>query len=491
MTFDAAKGFVLLFGGNNSTGSVQSTTWEFKTGVWTKIVTAHSPSARWIAPLAYDAYDNYPLLFGGFSGAGTVLGDTWNFTGTDWHQLTPTSSPLPRAGAGSAYSPSDASVVLFGGYLGPSYNRFASDTWLFKAGAWTKKVTFVHPYGRYLTTMADGVAGGFGTVMIGGYGSLNPNDVWTYKSGSWLHLIPSAPAPRAYPAMAWDDHDHYVVLFGGQNLTTGVIFGDTWKFVGGVWAPIPTSTAPAARVAASMVYDATDGYLVLFGGSETGLSWNMSCGTWTFQGRVWTEILATCVSQPTPRYLAMMAYDAYDGYVLLFGGVNYTASQFVMNDTWSFSGGAWTFIDGGPSGTGAPPAEYSGAMTYDSADAAVVLFGGVDANYNTLNTTWIYLAGSWSNYSYYAGGMLQLTAAMMTDDSGDGYTLLFGGYNPILGAMDFSYSFSPWSFLSVGSPPPELYGAGIAYDPIDGYAVLFGGVSYYGATTGQTWTYVG
>src|SRR5205807_277122 len=71
-------------------------TWEFHAGTWTQLSPSNSPPARFSASMAYDAADGYILLFGGAGNTVGILGDTWEFHGGQWTQLSPASSPSPR-----------------------------------------------------------------------------------------------------------------------------------------------------------------------------------------------------------------------------------------------------------------------------------------------------------------------------------------------------------------------------------------------------------
>ncbi len=70
-----------------------------------------------------------------------------------------------------------------------------------------------------------------------------------------------------------------------------------------------------------MAYDATDGYVVLFGGclGTSGGCAPISDQTWVYQGGVWAN-LTEFQPHPTARYAAGITFDSADGYVLLYGG---------------------------------------------------------------------------------------------------------------------------------------------------------------------------
>jgi len=297
MTYDAADGYVILFGGLSQSFPSPvfeffHDTWKFQGGVWTNITLTGGPSPRGAASMAYDVVDGYVVLFGGFnlaaaSGGGSslvLLHDTWKFLSGVWTNITATPSPPPRDNGAITYDAADNYVLLFGGV-------------------------------------------GFG-------GGLR--DTWKFSSGVWTNVTSSSgPSPRA-TTIAYDTADGYVVLFGGQTGSTS-LGRDTWKYQGGSWTNITTSSGPSSRSGASMAYDTADGYVVLFGG-ETSIS-SFQGDTWKFLAGSWTNI--TSSSGPSSRLEASMAYDTADDYVILFGGVNSISGY--SGDTWKFSSSAVPF----------------------------------------------------------------------------------------------------------------------------------------------------
>src|ERR1700674_4418410 len=72
------------------------------------------PAARWADPIAYDAKDGYVLQFGG-AGASKWFSETWTYKAGAWTKLTPATHPSARAGEGLVYDAADGYVLLFGG----------------------------------------------------------------------------------------------------------------------------------------------------------------------------------------------------------------------------------------------------------------------------------------------------------------------------------------------------------------------------------------
>ncbi|HKV90278.1 MAG TPA: hypothetical protein VJQ43_03670, partial [Thermoplasmata archaeon] len=91
-----------------------------------------------------------------------------------------------------------------------------------------------------------------------------------------------------------------------------------------------------------------------------------------------------------------------------------------------------------------PPPTYRGATAYDAADGSVVMFGGFDTANAVTGATWTFGHGNWTNLT------------------------------PLLSVV-----------------PSPRWGAGIAYDPVDGYIVMFGGApdSSGKGPYADTWTF--
>jgi PKD domain/Galactose oxidase, central domain len=270
--------------------------------------------------MVYDASDRYLVLFGGIE-SGTAYGDTWTFSANTWSKLSPSTSPSARTEAAMVYDAADGYVLLFGG---------------------------------------DANGQTFG-------------DTWTFSHGQWQQLNPAvSPSPRSNAGIAYDAADGYVLLFGGSSNSGHDYYGDTWTFKAGVWTQLSPSQSPSARGGQGLAYDATDHYVIMFGGSVNFYSSGAGLDdTWEFQGGSWTQL--TPVSSPSVRDTYSMAYDPSTGSVVLFGGwVPAGACGNEVGDTWEYSGGEWTQ----PSLTTSPSARQGAAMDYDTADQAMVLFAG-------------------------------------------------------------------------------------------------------------------
>ena len=140
------------------------------------------------------------------------------------------------------------------------------------------------------------------------------------------------------------------------------------------WTRLATPQHPSARDDAAIAYDAADGYVVLFGGGAglgTGSNYSAPVcynDTWIFVHGVWTNL---SIAGPPPTCDPAMAYDAAAGVILLYDGADVNPSV-PWNETWEFVHGRWSELNvGNPwviTGLGV-------TVTYDTADQAVLLYG--------------------------------------------------------------------------------------------------------------------
>lgn len=281
--------------------------------------------------------------------------------------------------------------------------------------------------------------------------------------------------------MVYDAADATVLLYeiapGSGCATPGI-----WSFSDGAWTGLPSASAPRFDTVV-MAYDAHDGYVVLFGGCGTD-----SNQTWTFSGGTWTNLTSTVA--PPSREAESMAYDAGLDAVVLFGGYVYTNAATGAgeraNDTWTFQGGIWRNV----TTSGAPPSRDLTAMASDSTTGGTVLFGG-EGESGGLGDTWAYNTGVWSNETTSTGPSSRAEAALSDDPAAQG-VVLFGGLaasSSLPSALlndTWRYSGGVWQKVTVGASPPAREGADLVYDPSIGELVLFGGAGSSGLLN-DTW----
>jgi hypothetical protein len=398
--YDAQSQTVVLFSGSYA-GQVLTDTWIWNGTTWA-LATNQGPPARFGAAMAYDAATGLLVLFGGQpegSQAGPPLyNDTWLWNSVKWSLAT--LGPADRTGASEVYDPLHHQVILFGGDAGPGHaSRAMNDTWAWDGISWTQFHPATSPPARANASMVFDAA--TGTILLFGGGSFccyNPaplNDTWVWDGANWHQVFPAtAPPPRYGAGAAYDAAHQQVVLFGGNMLTgnTFNVLGDTWTWDGANWTQQPTSTAPSARMLASMAYDPASATTVLFGGCGQSCGSNQLADTWTWNGTSWTQ--QTPAQSPLRRDAAALTFDDAHEALVLFGGEvggNCEFSCPQLGDTWTWNGTTWQQLKG----SGAPPPRAFASLAYDEDSQLLVLFGGngggIQGGLRTLvpNDTWV------------------------------------------------------------------------------------------------------
>ncbi|MEO7732470.1 MAG: kelch repeat-containing protein, partial [Kofleriaceae bacterium] len=362
MAYDAARTQALLFGGTSDGSHSFSDTWAWRGDGWTRLTAAHVPPPR-NGHAMVDAGMRV-MMFGGL-GSGRLLDDLWIWDGVDWTTQPAVTRPPARQDFGMAYDAARGRLVVFGG---ADRTGVLGDTWEWGgAGAdWQHVAPATVPPARRSHMMAYDPGRGR-VVMFGGADARGVrDDVWEWDGVDWRAIAYDAvPRPRRHPAMAYDAARGEAVMFGGVDDTGQRRLDDTWIWDGVGWRARTVATAPPARTAHAVVYDAARGESVLFGGAD-GAALD---DTWLWDGATWRAAVA--VVHPTARTGHAMVYDAGRRVVVLLGGV---ANGAIAADQWQWDGAAWT--ERTP--VSAPPPRHGAALAYDVARDRVVLFGGRD-----------------------------------------------------------------------------------------------------------------
>lgn len=206
-------------------------------------------------------------------------------------------------------------------------------------------------------------------------GSHYPNgpagDTWAFDIDTelWLELeTTNPPAPRFCHCATYLPDTRELLIINGRDEEDAVPRGAfTLSLETGVWSPVE-SEAPDGLVGCNSVYDPLQERVFVFGGASTR---GFLSSTWSYdpRARVFTE-LSLGVS-PSPRRDAMMVYDATRGRTLLFGGQ--TGRNSHANDVWGFDGESWQPITVDL----APPARRWGSSGIDALGQWLI-FGGTD-----------------------------------------------------------------------------------------------------------------
>ncbi len=283
---------MIVFGGSDN-ANVFDDTWSWDGNAWSHLFLSPPPQ-RYYHAVATDSAKGELVMFGGHSsvksaGAGqpttTAMADTWVFNGSNWAQRLTVSAPSPRLGHRMAYDAKRARVVLFGGN------------------------------------------GNDGKPLA---------DTWTWDGNTWTPAMPvKSPPARSHHAMVYDSVHEVVVLTGGYGGGGPLVFDDTWSWDGTNWTPVTPMTIPPKRTSAAIGFD---GARAMTFGGWGGPPVAYLADAWLFDGTNWA---AGPMTQPTTRILESMAYDPARKVTTLFGGWDEPGNK-LFNETWEWSGSAWT-----------------------------------------------------------------------------------------------------------------------------------------------------
>lgn len=212
---------------------------------------------------------------------------------------------------------------------------------------------------------------------------------------------------------------------------------------------------------------------------------------------------------PSTRAGAGMAYDAADGYVVVFGGYGDIGTT-LDGHTWSYANGCWKQL----SPTTSPSPRVAMQMVWDpnSADCTsvfssdtqgcVLLYGGctalaragmyagggVDCG-TVASDTWEFYNGQWAQVTTTASPGGRFESGMAYDaSSGDNFMILYGGCTT---KSPCTVGADTWKFVGGATPtwteicgitaclPGQLYLPAMAYDASSGdaYVLMYGGES--------------
>ena len=477
MTFDVARGKIILFGGyRTSTGAHLNDTWEWNGTTWTQRNTSPAPKARRNHGLAYDSVRQRVVLFGGYDEASVRQADVWEWDGTAWEQKLAT--PEARTYTCTAFDSSRNKLVLFGG------NNSQNDTWEWDGTAWEQKFPNTAPSARQATSMAyDAVRNRI--VLFGGYinsSGAAASDTWTWDGTTWTQLSPTTiPPGRKDHALTYDPVRQVVVMSGGHRVNNDMI-GDIWEWNGTNWTK--KIDFPTARSLYGMSFDSARGVSVLFGGIRAidGVRLN---DTWEYNGTSWTQ---RQISGPPVRSEHSMTFDSTRNVSVLFGGVDVNGTS--LGDTWEYNGTSWTQQNPNTY----PSARSFAGLAFDTGRSVSVLTMGWDAGTNTYpGDTWEYDGTDWVQAQTQSSPQPR-RGADLAFDTVRGKLVLFGGYFLNQGAIrndTWEYDGTDWVQVvdtAVAGSPPMRHMHAAYFSQTQGKVILFGG---YGGPGNDTWSWDG
>ncbi len=280
---------------------------------WRPLVSAHMPSGRFSAGLAYDTQRQRAVLFGGQvkNEEGRIYNsaETWEWDGQDW-ALMATGGPSGRAFAAMGYDPQRKVVVLYGGQ---NDSGLLSDVWEWDGHTWRRMCPNCNPAARWGARFVyDEQAKQL--VLYGGLGEKGAwyAESWSWNGSSWGYneITSSAPA-TINPAIAYETGQQRALVYVDDPL------GGTWTWQNRAFSHQRLAIHPPTLVSAALVYDPLNQRSILYGGLDARKDL-YSGQTWVYANNAWTRLDPALA--PTPREGMVAFYDPTRQSLIVFGG---------------------------------------------------------------------------------------------------------------------------------------------------------------------------
>ena len=210
------------------------------------------------------------------------------------------------------------------------------------------------------------------------------------ESLQWIAALQTAPPGRHSHAMVFDAYHDQLLVFGGV-LGGGGLSNETWIWTGGHWENLSAllGVVPAARRNAAIAYDNLNHQVIMFGGVGSN---GALADTWAWNGAAWRLLSPLNGVHPSARSEHAMAYQDKVGGVVLFGG--FTGTSTVVDDTWVFSAAAnaWTRVEP----TEKPAARRGATLAMLPLTGTVLLVGGGNAGGELVKDAWVFNGTDWT-----------------------------------------------------------------------------------------------
>ncbi|MCE7735340.1 MAG: hypothetical protein GPJ54_10715 [Candidatus Heimdallarchaeota archaeon] len=188
----------------------------------------------------------------------------------------------------------------------------------------------------------------------------------------------------------------------------------------------------------------------------------------------WVEKSPTL--SPSARQHHAMTYDSVNDKIILFGGYNGSA----LNDTWVYDYSTNSWEEMKPSAAPAPM--YGHAMVYEPAIQKVVMFGGIQT------WTYDYLTNVWEQQFPQVSPSTKTYHSLIYDTTRSKIMLLGGNIGAFetweMDAITFN-----WTNLFPVTPLPQLFAFAASYDQVNDKIILFGGQTIGVVNAGDTYAY--
>lgn len=432
--------------------------------------------------------------------------DTWEWIGGGW-MGRPAASPSARSGHAMAYDALRQRVILCGGYrlFHPKFSpTYYGDTWEWDGVAWQQMTATLPPRTGHVMTWHAGLGQ---VVVFGGRNALSTlGDTLRLNGGQWQSLGGIGPPASAGLAGAYDDARARWVVFGDAAV-------DAWEFDGASWQRRIANPRPSPRSGSAMAYDPLRQRIVLQGGSIA--LYVAATDLWEWDGTAW-HLVTTSLP---PRTGHQAAWQRASSRMLFYGGYNTAFGPLPGGDrtvrswdgaVWALESesdaGSWlasfgnSLVSVGIRGTyqwvehrwrriGPPPP----SATFIQPDAVSVVEDTVRQRLVLIDSTGGQVqefdGTSW--FGPFACPFAQRIRTAVAFDPLRGVVVVFGGlsFAPLPSAHNDTWEWngSSWNARSLSTAPSPRWGAAIGFDPGLGALLLHGGSALGGFPLADTW----
>lgn len=213
--------------------------------------------------------------------------------------------------------------------------------------------------------------------------SLGASPTWSKPS-----VTGPAPSGRMGHTAIYDAANQQMVVFGGfdgSGEMSDVQFMSLPSSPPFSWLPTPVNSGPVKRTEHAALYDGLRQQMVIFGGLDdltlpdgsllNDETWLLALGPFS---ATWTQLSFT--GTPSFRQGHTIVYDAPNQRLVLFGG-DTTTIPTPSNELWGLQLNApvtWTFLS--PWSGSPPSARFGHTAIYDGGFQRMIIFGGYDSS---------------------------------------------------------------------------------------------------------------
>lgn len=246
----------------------------------------------------------------------------------------------------------------------------------------------------------------------------------------------------------------------------------TWEYDGTAWTEVSPVVPPPTGPNPELTYDAGLGEVTLYGEPFDESAPPFQAYVWRYDGTTWTRVVPLGFATPGRRGRHAWVHDPSRGTTLLYSGIQDTSTE---PDLWEWDGTRWERLD---------EATPLGARTYtqgayDSTRSRVVFYGGRGIPAREGLVVWSYAGGTWEDVGRWEGpiGFSGYGMAVMPNPP---RVLVMGGVTADRDGIDETWVWQEggWRREAADAPPSAWFSAPLTYDELEGLIVGFGGSRY-------------